>query len=60
MRSLINERVIGQPNFDNRVIAFRRVFSSAVESIFCDLYDLEQEVRVESRLERVEARILNV
>jgi hypothetical protein len=40
--------VIGQPNFDSRVIAFRRVFSLAVKSIFCDLCNLEQEVRVKS------------
>jgi hypothetical protein len=59
VRSLVNGRVIGQPDLDSRVIAFRRVFSSAVESIFYNSCDLEREVRVESRSERVEARILN-
>jgi hypothetical protein len=45
-RSLVNERVIGQPDLDSRVITFRRVFSSVVESTFCDSCDREREVRV--------------
>ena len=45
-RSLVNKRVTGQPDLDSRVITFRRVFSSAVESIFYDSCDREQEVRV--------------
>ena len=59
VRSFVNERVIGQPDFDSRIIVFRRVSSSAVESIFYVPCDSEREVRIESRSERVEAGILN-
>ena len=58
-RSLVNKRVIGQPDFDSRVITFKRVSSSVVESIFCNSCDLEREVRIESRSERVEVGMLN-
>jgi hypothetical protein len=40
-RSLINRIVIGILDFDSRIIDFIRVSSSAIESIFYDLYDLE-------------------
>jgi hypothetical protein len=48
-RSFVNGRVISNPDFERRVIVLKRVSSSAVESICCDLRDLEREVRVESR-----------
>jgi len=38
-RSFVNGRVIGQPDFESRVITFRRDCSSAVESIYCDSCD---------------------
>jgi hypothetical protein len=45
--------------FHSVVEKARHLFITAVESIFCNSCDLEQEVRVESRSERIEARILN-
>jgi hypothetical protein len=51
--------VIGNPDFERRVIVFKRVSSSAVERFFCNSCDLEREIRLRSRSDNVVFGILN-